>query len=191
MVVMQHLVTLATVMIVMVSVVGARPNIIVINMDDVGTDQFQFYGCDPLVPTPNIDAFEKEAVRFNNFFAQPLCGPSRGSLMSGRYPSETGIKFNRIARKDYSTLNVDRSECTIGKVFKNAGYDTALFGKVHNMIKFSQEEGQFRDACGFDMWHLWTRVGHRYHGANVSKHVHPPHAMSFHVMFPHAYTMPC
>eukprot|EP00049_Salpingoeca_infusionum_P023611 m.13101 g.13101 ORF g.13101 m.13101 type:complete len:490 (+) comp5899_c0_seq2:145-1614(+) len=139
------------------------PNVIVVNIDDVGTEQFKFYGSNVSL-TPNIDAFEKEAVRFDNFFAQPLCGPSRAALFSGRWPSDTGIIYNKIADMALSDLNVSRAECTIGQVFKQGGYDTAIVGKVHNFIKFS---GRFDSACGFDMWHLWSRDGHRFFGADV------------------------
>eukprot|EP00049_Salpingoeca_infusionum_P013861 m.258623 g.258623 ORF g.258623 m.258623 type:complete len:504 (+) comp15546_c0_seq2:241-1752(+) len=140
------------------------PNVLIINIDDVGSDHFSFYGSN-LTLTPNIDAFEKSSVRFMNFFAQPLCGPSRAALFSGRWPSDTGIIGN--AHRTQTALDV--SECTIASVFREGGYKTAIFGKVHSLAYLNYDLDK---TCGYDMWSVWHRSSSRYRGSSLMSNLH-------------------
>src|SRR5262245_51400737 len=60
----------------------ARPNVLIIMTDDQGLGDFSFTG-NPVLKTPNLDAFAKEAVRFTDFHVAPMCSPTRGQLMTG------------------------------------------------------------------------------------------------------------
>src|SRR4051794_32077522 len=72
---------------------NSRPNIIFILADDLGTGTVGCYGADNF-KTPRIDALAKSGIRFDHCYAQPLCGPSRAQLLSGRYAFRTGMTGN-------------------------------------------------------------------------------------------------
>src|SRR4051812_29147741 len=68
----------------------ARPNIIFIIADDVSDDDLGCYG-NKDVRTPNIDRIAREGLRFTNFYlTTSSCSPSRTSIITGRYPHNTG-----------------------------------------------------------------------------------------------------
>ena len=80
----------------------------------------------PFVKTPNIDRLAARGTRFDRAYAQyPLCNPSRTSLLTGRYPTETGVmdnnKYFRAAHPDWVTLP---------QYFKSHGYSTLRAGKI-------------------------------------------------------------
>lgn len=62
----------------------SRPNVVVFLADDLGYGDVGCHG-NPYVKTPQIDAFAREAVEFNQFYVSPVCAPTRASLMTGRY----------------------------------------------------------------------------------------------------------
>ena len=101
-----------------------KPNFIIIFADDQG---YQDLGCfgSPDIKTPRIDQMAKEGMRFTNFYAQTVCGPSRAALMTGCYP----LRLARQADPDsvHPELHID--EITIAEVLKEQGYTTAAFGK--------------------------------------------------------------
>lgn len=88
--------------------------------------RFDTLGCNgqKLPVTPNIDQLAAEGVNFvNTFTAQPVCGPARACLQTGRYPTETGCFKNSISLP----LNTP----TLARYMKGAGYDVAYVGKWH------------------------------------------------------------
>ena len=105
-----------------------KPNVIFIYADDLGYGDVSSYGATK-ISTPNIDALGKKGVRFTNAHTtSATCTPSRYSLLTGRYAwrrDDTGI-----APGD-SPLLIDTSNTTLPKVFKTAGYQTAVIGKWH------------------------------------------------------------
>ncbi|MGJ8624152.1 MAG: arylsulfatase [Yoonia sp.] len=103
----------------------AAPNVIIVMTDDQGYGDLGCTG-NPWISTPHIDAFSREAVRCNDFHVSPLCTPSRGALMTGRYPLRNGAWATAWGR---SILR--RDETTMADVFRAAGYRTGLFGKWH------------------------------------------------------------
>src|SRR6478672_32477 len=70
-------------------VAPAKPNIIVILIDDVGFSDIGCYGSE--IPTPNLDALAAGGVRFTQFYNTARCSPSRAALMTGLYPHEAGM----------------------------------------------------------------------------------------------------
>src|SRR5437762_9206796 len=60
----------------------ARPNVLIVLTDDQGLGDFSYTG-NPVLKTPNFDAFARQSVRFTDFHVSPMCSPTRGQLMTG------------------------------------------------------------------------------------------------------------
>lgn len=104
------------------------PNVIYIMADDLGYGDLGIYG-QKLVKTPNIDRLAQEGLRFTQFYAgSTVCAPSRAVLMTGRHMGHVSVRANAGADA-LGRQSLRRGERTIAHVFKDAGYDTALFGK--------------------------------------------------------------
>jgi arylsulfatase A-like enzyme len=103
------------------------PNFIIILADDQGYGDLGCYGS-PHIRTPNIDRMAREGARFTDFYAQPLCGPSRAALMTGCYPVRNSLMFNHLPR---ARTGIHRDERTIAEVLKPRGYATMMIGKWH------------------------------------------------------------
>ena len=72
------------------SAADSRPNVIVFLVDDMGWMDCSAYGS-KYYETPNIDRFAALAMRFTNAYSQPLCSPTRASLLTGKYSARHGI----------------------------------------------------------------------------------------------------
>ena len=102
-----------------------KPNVIIVITDDQGYGDLGCHG-NPILKTPHIDAFYKNAVRLNNYHVDPTCAPTRSALMTGRYSGRVGVWHTIQGR------NMLRSrETTMANIFKANGYATGLFGKWH------------------------------------------------------------
>lgn len=117
---------------------AAKPNFIVIFTDDQGYQDLGCYGS-PDIKTPRIDRMADEGMRFTSFYAQTVCGPSRGALMTGCYP----IRFARQADPNSIHPELHTEEITIAEVLKEQGYATGAFGKWdlagHNPNTYKEE----------------------------------------------------
>lgn len=100
-----------------------KPNIIFILADDLGYGDVGCFGSDRY-KTPKIDALAKSGIRFTQCYAEPLCGPTRCEIMTGRYPFRTGMISNKSG-----PLIQPANEIMMPKVMKPAGYVTAEVGK--------------------------------------------------------------
>lgn len=68
------------------------PNILLIIGDDIGIEAFRAFGVGTNPPpTPNLDRLAAEGVRFNNYWSQPVCSPTRATMLTGRYGFRTGV----------------------------------------------------------------------------------------------------
>jgi arylsulfatase A len=105
----------------------AGPNFIIILTDDQGYGDLGCYGS-PSIRTPNIDRMAAEGVRFTDYYAQPLCGPSRAALMTGCYPVRNSLMFNHLP---HAHTGIHRDEKTIAEVLKARDYATMMIGKWH------------------------------------------------------------
>ena len=104
------------------------PNIIFIVADDMGPWTLSVNN-DPNTYTPELDRLAKAGAVFMNCFASgAVCSPTRASLITGRYPSETGIT-DYIPQGDTSGVNLSLK--MFPEVFKAAGYSTVMVGKWH------------------------------------------------------------
>ncbi|MBL8886572.1 MAG: sulfatase-like hydrolase/transferase [Phycisphaerales bacterium] len=106
---------------------AARPNILYIVADDLGWKDVGFHGSD--IKTPNIDKLASGGARLEQFYAQPMCTPTRAALMTGRYPFRYGLQTAVIPSSHLYGLNTD--EFLLPQALKDAGYSTALIGKWH------------------------------------------------------------
>lgn len=105
-----------------------RPNVIIINMDDMGYGDTEPYGMTG-IPTPNFNKVAREGMRFTHFnAAQAVCSPSRAALLTGCYPNRLGLQG---ALMPWSNMALNPSEETIASLLKKAGYKTAMVGKWH------------------------------------------------------------
>lgn len=107
---------------------GSKPNVILINIDDLGYGDLSCYGATK-VKTPNMDRLAKEGKKFTDFHsASAVCSPSRYAMLTGQYPARKNMWRPIFMR---TPLVVDTAQMTIGRLMKNAGYETAVIGKWH------------------------------------------------------------
>ena len=106
---------------------AAPPNIVYIMSDDQGWKDVGFHGSD--IRTPNIDRLAADGARLEQFYAQPMCTPSRAALMTGRYPHRYGLQTLVIMSASKYGLALD--ERTLPQALDAAGYETAIVGKWH------------------------------------------------------------
>lgn len=115
-----------------------KPNFVFFLVDDLGYMDIGAYNPDTFYDTPNVDHLAATGMRFTNgYAANPVCSPTRYSIMTGRYPSRVGatnwFSGTREARFRGAPLN-DRmplEEVTLAEALQRAGYQTAFLGKWH------------------------------------------------------------
>lgn len=133
------------------SLFASKPNVVLFLVDDMGWMDSGVYGS-TYYETPNIDRFAKKAMRFTNAYAQPLCSPTRGSILSGQYTARHGITTasghqppqaeghaflpasappNAPMLLPESKNYLEPSQVTLAETLKAAGYRTAHIGKWH------------------------------------------------------------
>lgn len=137
--------------------IAAHPNIVFILADDLGWRDLSCYQSD-FYETPNIDRLAKEGMRFTAAYsACPVCSPTRASLMTGKYPTRTGVTdylsdtpYQPVGRKLVTPPNgthLASEEVTLGEILKAGGYRTFYAGKWH------LGTGQFdAGSQGFDQY---------------------------------------
>jgi arylsulfatase A-like enzyme len=102
-----------------------RPNVLIVMTDDQGLGDFSYTG-NPVLKTPNFDAFAKQSVRLTDFHVCPMCSPTRGQLLTGLSALRNGATSVTAGR-----TFVRPGLPTLPEVFAKAGYKTGLFGKWH------------------------------------------------------------
>ncbi|RUL88508.1 sulfatase [Tautonia sociabilis] len=131
-----------------------RPNVVFILADDLGVMDIEPYNPETFYDTPNLSRLSSRAMRFTaGYAANPVCSPTRYSIMTGRYPTRVGatnwFSGDREARFRGAPLN-DRmplDEVTLGEAFREAGYRTAFLGKWH----LGPTEEYWPEAQGFEV----------------------------------------
>jgi len=128
-----------------------KPNIILINCDDLGYGDI---GCMGSVKhrTPNIDQLSVDGLTLTDFYVTSgVCTPSRSSLMTGCYPKRTGMHTNgenKWVLFPGNRQGLNPGEVTIAEQLKQAGYVTAIIGKWH----LGDQPEFLPTRQGFDTW---------------------------------------
>ena len=144
----------------------ATPNIVLIVSDDQGYRDLACFGSDEVL-TPNLDRLANEGVRLTNFYVSwPACTPSRGSLLTGRYPQRNGIyDMIRNEAPDYGhrydaaeyavtferIAGMDTREILLPQLLKQAGYVSGIYGKwdLGSLQRYLPTARGFDDFYGF------------------------------------------
>ena len=129
-----------------------RPNIVLINCDDLGYGDLGCYGS-TVNHTPNIDRLAAEGVRCTSWYAaSPYCSPSRGAMLTGCYPPRIHFsEFDGCAVLfPGQGIGLGRGEVTMARLLKDAGYATMIVGKWHcgDQPAFLPEHYGFDDYYG-------------------------------------------
>ncbi|WP_235817837.1 sulfatase-like hydrolase/transferase [Formosa haliotis] len=137
------------------SVAQNAPNILWIITDDHRPDAISAYNLATrgqknsvlgYVSSPNIDKLASEGVLFTNAFTNsPACGPSRGSLISGRYPFRAGHYGFELTHQ-----NPDFVKPSLGQTLQQKGYGTAQFGKTGEYIYKWEGKPSFSNAKHYE-----------------------------------------
>lgn len=140
---------------------GQRPNFVIVFADDQGYGDLGCFGATDF-ETPRIDQMAREGMRFTDFYAQAVCGPSRTALLTASYP----IRVAEYGNEKNSFPYVHEKEILLPKVLQEAGYATGMIGKVD----ITQRRRGFKPVLnpvrrGFDYWFGVV-------GANDSGEVH-------------------
>ena len=118
-----------------------KPNIIVFFTDQQRWDTSGLHG-NPLSLMENFDHYAQEGTHlFNSFTCQPVCGPARASLQTGKYATKTGVFRNHI------TLN--KNQKTLAQYLNKEGYETAYIGKWH---LGSSDPVKKNERGGYNYW---------------------------------------
>jgi len=125
-----------------------RPNVVYFLVDNLGMGELSSYSGGPFrgVTTARIDAFAKEGMMLLNFAPEAQCTPSRSALMTGRYAIRSGNHTVALAGSHGGLVKWER---TLGDIFSDAGYATAIVGKWH----IGDSSGRWPTDHGFDEWY--------------------------------------
>lgn len=135
------------------------PNIVVIVADDLGWMDLGYQGSE--IRTPRIDALANDGLTLNRFYAQPMCSPTRASLLTGNSTARLGIT-RALSKLVPTGLPLDQT--ILPQYLKDMGYQTSLVGKWH--LGFRQRE-YLPTSRGFDAFY-----GHLTGGIGYWDHVH-------------------
>ena len=110
-----------------------RPNIVLINCDDMGYGDLGCYGSE-VNRTPSIDRMAENGLRFTDFYmASPVCSPSRGAMLTGCYPPRIGFgSFDgEWVLFPGQGVGLNPDETTLASLLRDSGYRTKMVGKWH------------------------------------------------------------
>jgi arylsulfatase A-like enzyme len=123
------------------------PNILLVLTDDVGFAASSTFG--GLIPTPNLDRLAARGLKYNEFHTTAMCSPTRAALLTGRNHQAVGTGLVVDISTGYPGYwsVIPKSAATVAEVLKDNGYNTAFFGKHHNVPAW-----QASAAGPFDLW---------------------------------------
>jgi arylsulfatase A-like enzyme len=123
------------------------PNVLLFMSDDVGFSMSSAFGGP--VPTPNMEQLAAQGQRYNRFHTTGICSPSRAALLTGRNHHNAGVGYLSDLPAPYPGYGgkILPETATIAQILRLNGYNTAMFGKHHNV------PGNERSEAGpFDAW---------------------------------------
>jgi arylsulfatase A-like enzyme len=104
-----------------------RPNIVVILADDLGWADVGWHGQE--IRTPRLDSLAAAGAKLEQFYVQPVCSPTRGALLTGRYPMRYGLQVGVV--RPWAQYGLPLEERTLPQALRDAGYETSISGKWH------------------------------------------------------------
>jgi arylsulfatase A-like enzyme len=129
---------------------GAKPNVIIVLVDDAGYGDLSCHG-NPVLKTPQLDRLHAESVRFTDFHAAPMCTPTRGQLM-------TGVDCLRNGAMNVSSGRVflRREFPTMADLFAAGGYRCGQFGKWHlgDSYPYRPQDRGFHESIYYPSSHI-------------------------------------
>ena len=130
-----------------VSAPEGAPNILLVLTDDVGFASVSTFGGS--APTPYLDQLAQRGLRYNQFHTTAVCSPTRASLLTGRNHHAVGSGTLADLPSPYPgyTARIPRSAATLARILRDNGYNTAMFGKDHNV-----PHGERSPSGPFDQW---------------------------------------
>jgi arylsulfatase A-like enzyme len=120
-----------------------RPNIIFLLADDMGSHDVGWRGSE--IRTPHLDKLCAQGAKLEQFYVQPVCSPTRASLMTGRYPMRYGMQVGVI--RPWAEYGLALEERMLPQALREAGYTTVMCGKWH---LGSFDKAYWPNARGFD-----------------------------------------
>ncbi|HEY5745068.1 MAG TPA: arylsulfatase [Chryseolinea sp.] len=125
----------------------AKPNFVLILVDDMGFSDIGAYGSE--IPTPNLDRLAAGGLRFTQFYNTSRCCPTRAALQTGVYPHQAGVGFmnGNLGKPTYQGY-LNKNVITIAEGLKTAGYTTLMSGKWH----VGNTPEQWPGARGYDKY---------------------------------------
>jgi arylsulfatase A-like enzyme len=160
-----------------------KPNIVFILADDLGRADCGFMGGKDIA-TPNIDRLAASGAILDEFYVQPVCSPTRGALMTGRYPMRLGLQVGVV--RPWADWGLPLSERTLPQALRESGYETAIVGKWHlgtiergylpTQRGFDHQYGHYNGAIDYfthqrDGGHDWHRDDHANYDKGYSTHL--------------------
>jgi arylsulfatase A-like enzyme len=116
------------------------PNILFILADDLGYGDVGCYNPESKVPTPNLDRLAREGLLFTDAHSpSTVCTPTRYSIMTGRMAFR--LNYRGVFTGAGGPCLIDKERLTLPGMLQKQGYTTALFGKWHIGMSFSDQEG--------------------------------------------------
>jgi len=104
-----------------------RPHMVYLLTDDLGWTDVGYH--DSVIKTANLDRLAMTGTRLEQFYVQPVCSPTRGALMTGRYPARLGLQVGVV--RPWASHGLPLEERTLAAALREVGYATAISGKWH------------------------------------------------------------
>ena len=135
----------------------ARPNVLVVLLDDMGFAQLGCFGSD--IATPHIDRLAAGGLRYSRFHVTALCSPTRASLLTGRNHHAVGMGFVPEVPMDFPgySAHIPRSAATVARLLRDDGYNTFAVGKWHLTPRW-----EISASGPFDRWPTGLGFEHFY-----------------------------
>ncbi len=124
---------------------AGAPNILLVMTDDVGFAAASTFGGP--VPTPNLDRLAERGLKYNQFHTTAICSPTRAALLTGRNHHAVGTATVFESPYPGYSLRIPPSAASVARILRDNGYNTAMFGKDHNV-----PNGELSPAGPFDRW---------------------------------------
>lgn len=133
------------------------PNVLLVLTDDVGFAASSSFGGP--VPTPSLDKLAEQGLRYNQFHTTGICSPTRAALLTGRNHHAVGVGMLADLASPYPgyTSRIPHSAATIARILRDNGYNTAMFGKDHNVPSADRSP-----AGSFEQWPTGRGFEHFY-----------------------------